>query len=64
MIRPQQSGGEFEAVGGLVWGQDEINVVEDLIAGWIPGKSESQVAEVGKVRYENVQDMKGFSPKL
>lgn len=27
---------EWNLAGGLVWGQDEINVVEDLIAGWDP----------------------------
>ena len=42
--------GEWEAVGGLVWGQDEINVVEDLIAGWNP-ESSGQAARV--VRKEN-----------
>lgn len=26
--------GAWDNVGGLVWGQDELNVVEDLIAGW------------------------------
>lgn len=26
--------GYWEPYGGLIWGQDEINVVEDLIAGW------------------------------
>ena len=30
------SDGTWEHVGGLVWGQDELNVVEDLIAGWSP----------------------------
>lgn len=30
----QSSDGAWEHVGGLVWGQDELNVVEDLIAGW------------------------------
>jgi 2-hydroxychromene-2-carboxylate isomerase len=26
--------GSWLSVGGIVWGQDEINIVEDLIAGW------------------------------
>ncbi|KAF1979552.1 thioredoxin-like protein [Bimuria novae-zelandiae CBS 107.79] len=26
--------GSWEHAGGLVWGQDELNVVEDLITGW------------------------------
>lgn len=60
VLRQQQSGGEFEAVGGLVWGQDETNIVEDLIAGWVPEKNEGRVAEVGKVKYED----KGVSAKL
>jgi 2-hydroxychromene-2-carboxylate isomerase len=38
---------EWKAVGGLVWGQDEINVVEDLIAGWNP-ESSGEVAEVAR----------------
>jgi hypothetical protein len=47
---------EWKAVGGLVWGQDEINVVEDLIAGWDPESSE-QVAKVAR-------EVKGASSKL
>jgi len=43
----QTDAGEWKAVGGLVWGQDEINVVEDLIAGWNP-ESSSEVAEVAR----------------
>ncbi|KAJ4375786.1 hypothetical protein N0V83_001063 [Neocucurbitaria cava] len=42
--------GEWKLIGGLVWGQDEINVVEDLIAGWDPERSD-EVAEVGKGRF-------------
>jgi 2-hydroxychromene-2-carboxylate isomerase len=64
VLRQQQGGGEFKPVGGLVWGQDEINVVEDLIAGWVPENSQGQVAEVGKVRYEDVHDGKGVGAKL
>jgi 2-hydroxychromene-2-carboxylate isomerase len=30
----QTSTGDWENSGGVVWGQDETNVVEDLIAGW------------------------------
>ncbi|KAI4682221.1 uncharacterized protein J4E88_005111 [Alternaria novae-zelandiae] len=52
----QTDAGEWKAVGGLVWGQDEINVVEDLIAGWNP-ESSNEVAEVAKVE-------KGASAKL
>lgn len=26
--------GQWDQVGDLVWGQDELNVVEDLITGW------------------------------
>jgi 2-hydroxychromene-2-carboxylate isomerase len=32
----EDGAGNFNNVGGLVWGQDETNVVEDLIAGWNP----------------------------
>jgi 2-hydroxychromene-2-carboxylate isomerase len=52
----QSNDGDWKAVGGLVWGQDEINVVEDLIAGWDP-ESSGEVAEVAKGK-------KGASPKL
>jgi len=43
----QNSADDWELVGGLVWGQDETNVVEDLIAGWDPERSDA-VAEVKK----------------
>lgn len=39
--------GGWTNVGGLVWGQDETNVVEDLIAGWDP-ESSDELAEVRK----------------
>ncbi|EUC48130.1 hypothetical protein COCMIDRAFT_88128 [Bipolaris oryzae ATCC 44560] len=63
VLRRQQNG-EFKPVGGLVWGQDETNVVEDLIAGWSPEESNGQIAEVGKVRYDDVQGGKGVGAKL
>ena len=45
----QESGnGCWEQYGGLIWGQDETNVVEDLIAGWDPAQS-NEVAEPRKV---------------
>ncbi|XPS69076.1 hypothetical protein M3J09_001356 [Ascochyta lentis] len=44
----RQNGTDFsEPYGGLVWGQDETNVVEDLIAGWDVEKS-VEVAEPRK----------------
>jgi 2-hydroxychromene-2-carboxylate isomerase len=39
--------GSWKPVGGLIWGQDETNVVEDLIAGWDPENSDD-VAEPRK----------------
>jgi 2-hydroxychromene-2-carboxylate isomerase len=39
--------GNWKNVGGLVWGQDETNVVEDLIAGWDP-ESSAALAEPRK----------------
>jgi 2-hydroxychromene-2-carboxylate isomerase len=42
--------GTWNNVGGIVWGQDEINVVEDLIAGWDDQKS-TAVAEPRKAEY-------------
>lgn len=38
-----QGEGEWRQVGGIVWGQDELAVVEDLVAGW----DGERVAEVG-----------------
>ena len=55
-VMRQTDSGEWKALGALVWGQDEINVVEDLIAGWNP-ESSSEVAEVAKGE-------KGASAKL
>lgn len=49
VFKPKDNGG-WNAQGGIVWGQDETNVVEDLIAGWDDEKSEL-VAEAGKVDY-------------
>lgn len=43
----QSENGHWESHGGLVWGQDETNVVEDLIAGWDPKRS-LEVAEPRK----------------
>lgn len=39
-ILRQSEAGTWDAAGGLVWGQDEMGVVEDLIAGWDPEKSD------------------------
>jgi len=44
VLRNDGTGG-WKSVGGLVWGQDETNVVEDLIAGWDP-ESSNAIAEV------------------
>ena len=38
---------KWEQTGDIVWGQDEINVVEDIIAGWDPEGSNA-FAEVRK----------------
>ncbi|KAF1923428.1 thioredoxin-like protein [Didymella exigua CBS 183.55] len=43
----QDGNGQWQTLGGLVWGQDETNVVEDLIVGWDPERS-TQVAEPQK----------------
>ncbi|KAL6711684.1 hypothetical protein ACN47E_004618 [Coniothyrium glycines] len=48
----QDASGQWNLVGGIVWGQDETNVVEDLIAGWSP-EEESAVAEARKVVYDS-----------
>ena len=33
-VLEKDSGGSWKVCGGLVWGQDELAVVQDLIAGW------------------------------
>lgn len=43
---------EWQLVGGLVWGQDKINVVEDLIAGWDP-ESSNEIAEPRRASFES-----------
>ncbi|KAJ4367708.1 hypothetical protein N0V86_009829 [Didymella sp. IMI 355093] len=45
----EDSNGQWRPCGGLVWGQDETNVVEDLIAGWDPAHS-TQLAEPQKMK--------------
>lgn len=47
----QDAQGAWNLVGGIVWGQDEINVVEDLIAGWDP-RASAEVAEPRKATYD------------
>lgn len=45
----QTPNGAWENRGGIVWGQDETNVVEDLLAGWDVDASTSR-AETGIAR--------------
>jgi 2-hydroxychromene-2-carboxylate isomerase len=45
------SNGSWKNVGGIVWGQDETNVVEDLIAGW-DDETSAEIAEPRKARFE------------
>ncbi|KAH9875510.1 hypothetical protein J1614_004246 [Plenodomus biglobosus] len=52
VLRQNQSGG-WDQAGGLVWGQDEVGVLEDLIAGW-DCEGGREVAVPGKVVYEGV----------
>lgn len=47
----QDSDGDWKIVGGLSWGQDESNVVEDLIAGW-NGEDTAPLAEPRKSKGE------------
>ncbi|KAF2711403.1 thioredoxin-like protein [Pleomassaria siparia CBS 279.74] len=44
------SNGNWEGRGSIIWGQDETNVVEDLIVGWDDERSEL-VAEAGKAEF-------------
>jgi 2-hydroxychromene-2-carboxylate isomerase len=46
----EKDGNEWTPAGGLVWGQDELNVVMDLIAGW--RESDGGVADVSPVHRE------------
>jgi 2-hydroxychromene-2-carboxylate isomerase len=47
----EKQGGEWKPVGALVWGQDELGVVMDLIAGWREG--DGGVADVApEVKWE------------
>ena len=43
----QNDNDQWRSCGGLIWGQDETSVVEDLIAGWEPQCS-LEIAEPGK----------------
>ncbi|KAJ8112252.1 hypothetical protein OPT61_g5339 [Boeremia exigua] len=43
-VLQQDTGGQWKPHGGLVWGQDETNIVEDLIAGW-DSENSPEVAE-------------------
>ena len=44
VFRRKVGGGEWKLVSDIVWGQDEIVVVEDLISGW---DGEERVKEEG-----------------
>lgn len=46
-VSRQDADGQWKSHGGLIWGQDESNVVEDLIAGWEPERS-VEIAEPRK----------------
>lgn len=48
----QNNTGEWVLQGGIVWGQDETNVVEDLIAGWNADMS-NNLAEPRKVKLKS-----------
>lgn len=43
----QGAGGKYEQINSVVWGQDETNVFEDLIAGW-DAEASNAFAEVGR----------------
>lgn len=44
----QTKEGDWVDAGGIVWGQDETNVVEDLIAGW-DSENATSIAEPRKI---------------
>lgn len=48
----QNSEGKWVLQGGIVWGQDELNVVEDLIAGW-DAENSVAIAEPRKASFAN-----------
>ncbi|KAK5095811.1 hypothetical protein LTS08_007947 [Lithohypha guttulata] len=47
----QSDSGDWVHDGNIVWGQDETNVVEDLIAGW-DAEASNDLAEAHKARFE------------
>ncbi|KAF2272229.1 thioredoxin-like protein [Westerdykella ornata] len=48
----QTETGEWKNLGGIVWGQDQMDVVEDLIAGWDDERSDLNLkAEPRKVQF-------------
>lgn len=53
----QNQQGKFEHVGGIVWGQDETNVVEDLIVGW-DAEHSTQLAEPRKASFPSAANSK------
>ncbi len=55
VLRQDAAKKDWELVGGVLWGQDQINVVEDLVAGW---DGEQGKAVEGKVRYEEAKGSK------
>ena len=40
-ILAQSGTTEWDCISDVIWGQDELNVVEDLIAGWSTGDTET-----------------------
>ena len=46
----EKDGNEWVPAGGLVWGQDELGVVMDLIAGW--RESDGGIADVSPAHRE------------
>ena len=49
VFRRKTDGDQWQQVGDIVWGQDEIAVVEDLIAGWNGETGVAKVADANDV---------------
>lgn len=50
----QTDSGDWKNMGGIIWGQDETNVLEDLIAGW-DDENSTLLAEPRKAETESTR---------
>lgn len=48
VFRKANATGEWTQVGGVIWGQDQLCVVEDLLSGWDESSGEIATVESGQ----------------